>query len=138
MRILNRYHALALILITLGILLFGYSVLIGESGVAWLLFIPIFYGTGLVAFIGILCITIAIFIGMFGAFKHSTDLGDLELCDTDRMFGRKVDRKVEGGAVILIGPIPIIIGSNVNITKSLVGLTIILMIIMILAFIFVI
>lgn len=48
--------------------------------------------------------------------------------------GKEAEKKVEGGAVIIIGPVPIVIGSNKKVTYTLMILAIILFVISVFAF----
>ncbi len=64
-----------------------------------------FYGTGILAFLGILCI-IASMLLMFYSMTASSG--------TEEHLQVKQERKINGGGVIFIGPVPIIFGSDKN------------------------
>lgn len=51
-----------IVLIATGIMLLALSVLFGEGTVGVLLFIPFFYGTGALAFMGVLALMLGIFL----------------------------------------------------------------------------
>ena len=150
---MNKYHGLAVLLLIVAIVILGYSTSIGESEVMWILIIPVFIGHGIYSFIGILLIIFAIFVGIYGFIQG----GDWVMADEDDyedLFGTKKrprsDQrsrqrpgqtqtpeprprpKVRGGGVVLIGPIPIIFGSD---KKSAIILSILAIIIMIIALI---
>ncbi len=130
---MNRYLIMALLLAICGIALMGYSVSSGESSAGVFFIIPIFYGSGISAFLGVLCIMAAIFLGFVG-FAASA-VGD-EGYEPSRepqgsSQGRAAPKKtIKGGGVVMIGPIPIIFGSDSKSAKVVAILAIILMIIM--------
>jgi len=110
---MNRYHLSSILLFFLGLIFISISVVQGEGGVALLIFIPIFYGSGIYSFFGIVCIIVAILLAFFGyALRFKWDLIDEEPIDKNS-FERKSMKKRFGG-VVLIGPIPIIIGSDLR------------------------
>jgi len=151
---MNKYHGLALLLLVVAIVVLGYSVSIGEAQVAWFLIFPVFIGQGIFSFFGTILILFAIFIGIYG-FMHGGEwvLADDE--DIEEFFGTKKRTrpgqrprsgtgqgqtpeprpkpKVRGGGVVLIGPIPIIFGSDKNSAIILSVLAIIIMIIAVIA-----
>ncbi len=151
---MNKYHVLALSLLILGIIVLGYSTAIGESEVIWLVIIPIIIGHGIYSFIGVIIIILAIFTGMY-AFIHAGGwvFADEELYDEyypprprakpgarsrAPLAGTQPPRpaprpRVSGGGVILIGPIPIIFGSDNKTAMILSILAIIIMIIAVIA-----
>lgn len=53
----------------------------------------------------------------------------------ERAGGGEERGRVEGGAVIVVGPIPIVLGTSERITKSLMILAVVLLIVSVIAFI---
>ena len=123
---MNRYHALALTLFILGIVMIAYSVASGEGGALLFFIIPVFYGTGIFSFIGVACIMFALFLTFLGFVKKFEF--HIEGVD-DQAEDARVEKEVKGGGVVLIGPIPIIFGSDVRTLISLIILTIVLIVI---------
>jgi uncharacterized protein (TIGR00304 family) len=112
---MNKYLTLALILAICGIALIGYSVVSGEGSAGIVLFIPVFYGSGLFAFLGFICIMAAIFLGFFGFAAQMGAIGDFESSQqppSSQPSKPRAQKSIRGGGVVLIGPIPIIFGSD--------------------------
>lgn len=112
---MNKYLTLALILAICGIALIGYSVVSGEGSAGIVLFIPVFYGSGLFAFLGVICIMAAIFLGFFGFAARMNAMEDFESSQEPRSSQPskpRAQKSIKGGGVVLIGPIPIIFGSD--------------------------
>jgi uncharacterized protein (TIGR00304 family) len=103
-----KYSRAAFILFILGIVLIGASAVFGKGKIGLLLFIPVFYGTGILAFFGILCIVVSMFL-MF--YSMTSILGDEE----EHVAPVKQERKVKAGGIIFIGPVPIVFGSDTKI-----------------------
>lgn len=145
---MNKYHVIALSLLILGVIVLGYSAAIGESEVIWLVIIPIFIGHGIYSFLGVVIIILAIFIGIYAFIQGGWVLAGDEFFDDyypppprPKPGARpppgspprpRPRPKVHGGGVILIGPIPIIFGSD---NKTAIILSILAIIIMIIAII---
>lgn len=134
---MNRYHLLAIILLICGIISLGYSVASGEGSAGVVVFIPVFFGSGLFSFIGVLCIMAAIFLGFFGFAKGAFEEEDAEEPQRQRTSSpsqsqqgpRPQPRKsIKGGGVVLIGPIPVVFGSDAKTAMILMVLAIILII----------
>ena len=128
---MNKYLALALILAICGIALIGYSVASGEGSAGVVLFIPVFYGSGLFAFLGVLFIMAAIFLGFFGFAVQMGSMEDFENSQEPRSSQPskpRVQKSIKGGGVVLIGPIPIIFGSDKKTAIVLAVLAIVLII----------
>lgn len=128
---MNRYLILALILAICGIALIGYSVASGEGSAGVVLFIPVFYGSGLFAFLGVLCIMAAIFLVFFGFAAQMgamEDFGSSQEPRSSQPLKPRTGKSIKGGGVVLIGPIPIIFGSDTKTAIVLVVLAIVLII----------
>ena len=146
---MNKYHVFAILMIIVGIIVIGYSVSLGETEVIWFLIFPIIIGHGMYSFLGTILIILAIFVGIYGFIQE----GEWVLAgedDYDEYFGSRKrpdhgqrsrprtgqgqppqpQSKIRGGGVVLIGPIPIIFGSD---KKRAIILSVLAIIIMIIA-----
>jgi uncharacterized protein (TIGR00304 family) len=131
---MNRNLVYGIILGVAGILILGYSVSQGESNAGIFLFIPVFYGSGLFAFIGVLCLMGAMILGFVG-FAERMASGyeeDSQPKRSSKPTGSSPNRSIKGGGVVLIGPIPIIFGSD---PKTAIVLAVFALVIMITAII---
>lgn len=138
---LNRFLVIALLLFICGIALLGYSVAEGESSAGVFVIFPVLMGSGLWAFVGMMCIMGALLFGFmgFGAqFAGFSDIypsepGEQESQEQGQNHGagqspkQRTGPAVKGGGVVLIGPVPIIFGSDIRLTIVLVILAIIIM-----------
>ncbi len=128
---MNRYLGLAIVLVICGIVLLGYSVASGEGTAGVVIFIPVFYGSGLFAFLGVLCIMMGLILGFFGIAKglgETREFEDFRDQQSPRPAGPRTQKSIKGGGVVLIGPIPVIFGSDAKTAIVLVVLAIILII----------
>ena len=133
---MNRYHISALILAICGLVLIGYSVASGEGTASVVLFIPVFHGSGLFAFFGVLCIMAAIILVFLGFAAHASEPEGFEGQQARHQTGPKTQRTIKGGGVVLIGPIPIIFGSDAKTAAILIILALVLIITVALLFYF--
>ena len=137
---MNRYFAYALLFLIGGCALLGYAVASGEANVAIVVFIPVIYGSGAMAFLGIICIIAAIFLGFVGftnRFAGEEASGQEPSTSKTRPpqpTEYKPRKSVKGGGVVLIGPIPVIFGSDTKTAIILAVLAIVLIVIV--AFLF--
>lgn len=134
---MNRYHIVSAILFIAGIsiiLIFGNT----KGGIFFIF--PFIIGTGAGAAIGMLLIFLAFLfftLGIFESFRKEPDEtytydihGERETVDTER-FG---ERSVKGGGVVLIGPFPIVFGTDWDIAHIMLVIALILILIMILLY----
>jgi len=125
---MNKYHFISMLLFISGITFFVYGVLTGEVNTGFILIFPFFVGSGVYALFGVVFIFVSILLFMFGFVDVESDLKELQDFgggrDDDHILAKK--RFFEGGGVVLIGPIPIVFGSNWKIAAVLIVLTIIL------------
>jgi uncharacterized protein (TIGR00304 family) len=139
----SRFKGLALALLLGGIGLIALSIMTGEGSVYLALFIPVFAGSGPLGIAGIACIAGAFFSYFYGLVEDFRVLGE-EAGEGGRAVPREGKRPVEGGhartgrgmksgGVVLIGPIPIIFGSD---KKSLFYIQVLAVIILVLALVF--
>lgn len=120
---MNRYHFLSLIFFVIGIIFFLLGFLEGDIQTGIFFVFPFVAGTGIYAFFGFIFIFIAILL-FVSSFKTSI-LSDEEKLDKENYQSTK-KTSVKGGGVVLIGPIPIVFGSNWKIAVFLMILAIIL------------
>lgn len=152
----DRLTLAAACLFVAGLVLVLVSVLLGEGRAGIALFIPFFYGTGPMASLGVLCFFLGVVSLFLGAARGAADAGgpgDREFlappgghewraapggqgepaaADTDREPdspqgpGEGAGRPRAGG-VVLIGPVPVIFGSDIGISRSMFYLALALM-----------
>jgi uncharacterized protein (TIGR00304 family) len=133
-RKMNRYYVYALLFLIGGVALLGYAVASGEASVAIVVFIPVVHGSGIMAFLGMICIIAAIFLAFLGfANRFVGEEGNESERSTSKTrppqpTQYKPQKSVKGGGVVLIGPIPVIFGSDTKMAIILVILAIILII----------
>ncbi len=149
---MNWYRLAGFVLLVLGAGLIGYSVMAGEGNVGIFVIFPYYMGTGIIGLISILAIMAGIFLLFFsfvpvdideGRWENMEERGEQPLPRPGRYQDKKEmtrerggRNKVRGGGVILIGPIPIVWGSDSESVKWVVVATIILMVIAVLFFLF--
>jgi uncharacterized protein (TIGR00304 family) len=122
---MNRYHLLSILFFVLGIVFFALGVLNGEIEIGIALIFPFLIGSGLYAFLGFVLVFIAIMLFMFG-FANISGVGSNDLnVEGDDEYQPQKKTSVKGGGVILIGPIPIVFGSNWKIAVIMMILAII-------------
>ncbi len=135
---MNRYYAYAFLFLICGIALLGHAVASGEAEVAIVIFIPVFYGSGILAFLGMICIMAAIFLAFFGfatRFAEEESYGKEPPPQTTKpsrpgqTAEPRIGKSIKGGGVVLIGPIPVIFGSDTKLTIVLVILAIVMIIV---------
>jgi uncharacterized protein (TIGR00304 family) len=126
---MNRNLVLASVLLVLGIMILGYSVTTGEGTASIFIFIPVFYGSGLFAFLGVLCIMAAMILGFIGFSERMEDKGSRGSSQkpTQSDHGRPRS-SIKGGGVVLVGPIPIVFGSDPKTAMVLIILALVVMV----------
>lgn len=138
----RRMLALVLLLAALGVL--GYAFSVGQLNVALFLIFPVFYGTGFLPLLGMLLLFAAFIAWASSSFAgmRAGDYGDAYASDPPvRRYGssgpetvdvgrgheeEKPRRRVRGGGLVMIGPIPIVFGSDRGVVKGLLILGLIL------------
>ena len=126
---MNKYKILSLVCFILGVIFLSLGVLSGDVETGFVLIFPVLIGEGFYAFLGFIFIFLAVFLFMLGyraniqiglppSYPHSTE---------EKVESKK--KTITGGGVVLIGPIPIIFGSNWKIAIVMMILAIILIII---------
>lgn len=115
---------LPLSLFVFGSIFLGYGLYIGEITVGLIVFIPFITSNGFYGFLGISCFFLSMLSLFFILPKiqqnifHEPQFDDQTSTHTSKMRG-----------VIFIGPIPIVFGSNKKITKTMILVSIIILII---------
>jgi uncharacterized protein (TIGR00304 family) len=127
---MNKRHILSLICFIVGIAFFAVGFFTGEAEGGVFVIFPFITGSGVYPLLGFIFIFIAILLFMFG---FTTPIGPEELQVEDEYHPRK-KTSVKGGGIVLIGPIPIVFGSNWKIAIVLMIIAIILIIVAFFAF----
>lgn len=127
---MNKLHILSLICFIVGIAFFAVGFFTGEAEGGVFVIFPFITGSGVFPLLGFIFIFIAILLFMFG---FTTHIRPEELQVEDEYQPRK-NTSVKGGGVVLIGPIPIVFGSNWKIAIVLMIIAIILIIVAFFAF----
>jgi len=125
---MNKFHFLSLLCFIVGIIFFGLGYLSGDVETGVFVVFPFLSGSGIYAFLGFIFIFMAILFFMFGFTTYS------ESDEFQRKYDKYQPRKktsIKGGGVVLIGPIPIVFGSN---WKIAIVLMIIAIIVILLSF----
>ncbi len=110
----------SLLLILAGLALLFYAVVIGEATVSLFIIFPVIYGSGPYSLLAILLLVVGIILLFFSPLweiKYGKYGVDEEYTHTDANpynFQGQRENKTKYGGVILIGPIPIIFGSDKN------------------------
>jgi len=120
MRLLKLISFLAF---ALGITFVIISAFRGELSVGFILFFPFIYGEGFYAAIGFILIFISILLFVIDLFNFEKyNVFHIE----EKPVGDEKNRQVEGGGILLIGPIPVIISSSWKIALFLILLAIVI------------
>jgi uncharacterized protein (TIGR00304 family) len=145
-RMEKKYLALAGGLFIGGILALALGVIRGEVTAGIAIFIPFLFGTGPFASLGVLLVFLGMLALFFAFFSSSLPADAMEDEDEDGQPGQRGPEQeaagdgsgtassqhrprtnVRGGAVIMIGPIPIVLGSDPAMTRTLMILALALM-----------
>jgi len=123
---MNKCHILSLFCFIIGIIFLALGFLQGDVEGGVFVVFPFIAGSGIFAFLGVILIIIAILLFMFGfASGIETDQPDYDYKEQPP----QKKTSVKGGGVVLIGPIPIVFGSNWKIALVLMIVAIIIIII---------
>jgi uncharacterized protein (TIGR00304 family) len=98
----------AVLLICLGLALIAASVLTGEAKVGIVVIIPVIYGGGVLLLGGVLCVMAGIMLFFFSSSQGSAE--DDAGTGQEGHGENRTERR--GGGVLLIGPVPIIFGTD--------------------------
>lgn len=131
---MSKFHFLSLFFFILGVIFFIMGFFSGEVEVGFFLIFPFLIGSGVHAFLGFIFVFVAIIILMFGFVNRlKTIQEDIEFKGQEHLHSRS-KTSVKGGGIILIGPLPIVFGSNWKIALVLMIFAIILIVVTILTF----
>ena len=120
-------------MILTGFILITISMIQGESSSGVIIIFPFFYGSGILSFSGILCIILGFFMYTFSQFENLSRYDEYnKIGHKDIHYQTNIKKKIKGGGVVFIGPIPIIFGSDSKITIFIAIFALIIMIIAIL------
>jgi uncharacterized protein (TIGR00304 family) len=121
----------ALFMIAGGVMISVFSIALGEMRVALLLIFPVFYAEGAIPTIGIAMLflgMVVLFISFFIASASSREGTYARTTGPDQISQEDgLSTKVKGGGVLLIGPIPIVFGSDWKMAITAIVLTILLL-----------
>lgn len=156
---INKYYILSIFLFITGFVMLGVGVAKGEGAVGLALFIPVVYGSGILMYAGFICIGLGFLLLLFGFFetvsfgddvyydvpvprfvrrfetlgdKVEDDEGDIESGERQaRRRGnvRLVKKRTKAGGILLIGPFPIIYGSDRNMAMTMALLTVFILLV---------
>jgi uncharacterized protein (TIGR00304 family) len=135
---MNKYHLVSLLLFIIGLIFFLLSFISGEGKAGIFIIFPFIYGTGVTAMIGGILIMLSLIIFML-SFMSTLKTESLEETFSESVGERgtpaktrkikhgQTINKASSGGIVLIGPIPIIFGSNwkIALVLSLIALVII-------------
>jgi uncharacterized protein (TIGR00304 family) len=129
---MNRYHVLSLVCLIVGMIFFAQGILSGEIETGIVVVFPFIVGSGIYAMLGFIFVVLAILLFIFGFTQITSKAYDFRVEDDD--LNTKKKSSIKGGGVILIGPIPIVFGSNWKIAVILMIVAILLIITAVVAF----
>ena len=124
-------------LIILGLFLFAFSIYLGEGGFALFLIFPVFYSTGITGLIAILLIFMGFLLIFLSPFHEITHAATHQSYYEEGKYEIHPAKKEKHyGGVVLIGPIPIIFGSDKNMVMISILATILILVAIGVLFIF--
>jgi len=144
---MNKYHFLALISLILAFIFFGLSIAAGEDSVYVFIVIPVFQINSILSGLGALFLFLT-FIFYFLGFTYGFELvgwdefqdelkGGTQSGERQSKSNAGRSRKtagIRGSGVVLIGPVPIIFGSDQKLTLITVVLALVIMVVAFLFF----
>lgn len=109
---MRRSRAVAAALLALAAALFAVAALEGDLRVGFFLFIPFVAGTGLVPFLAMLALVAAFVVFAAGSFAPTPDEARARHAPPPEGDAEARPRRARSGGVVLIGPLPIVWGSD--------------------------
>ncbi len=129
-------RSLSYLLFLSGIFIIILAVIKGEASIALFLIFPVIYGSGVLTILGILLIMLGVFLLFLSPFSYESIKGapispmEYEYQEpNEKIGGEEIEKKAKFGGVVMIGPIPIVFGSD----KDTAMLSVIIAILMILS-----
>jgi len=121
---MNNFHKLSLLTLIVGFVFFSIGVLTGEVEVGFFLFFPFLIGSGFISFLGLILVFFSIFLFIYGFVNTNLEFANKQFeVDSEP----KTNKKLKGGGIVLIGPIPIVFGTNLKITIMIIIITLIIL-----------
>ena len=108
---------LSYLLFLAGVFMISLAVISGEASIALFLIFPVIYGSGALTILGILLIFLGTFLLFISPFSHPHNLPptDYESYKAPpQPLEEKIEKNTKIGGVVMIGPIPIVFGSDRN------------------------
>ena len=127
---MNKWFLIPMSLFLLGLFFLGYGIIIGEVTIGLAVFIPFIMSNGLFGFLGIICLILSM-LSLFFIIPMISQNQIYQTFQTNHTIERaeSSSKKSKIGGVIFLGPIPIVFGSNKKITRSMILVSIIILII---------
>lgn len=128
---MNKYYLLSFIFFSIGLFFFILAFINNEVEFGFVIFLPFIIGSGINTFFGFIFILIAIillFFGFVNIYLINTNFINYDIKNNE------TKKSAKFGGLILVGPIPIVIGSNWKITLIMLILGIFLLIILLIFF----
>jgi len=123
---MNKFQILSLFFFILSVIFFSLGFLQNDVEGGVFIVFPFIAGSGIYAFLGVISFFMTIILFMFG---FTSSLGPEELDYEYEQHTPQKKTSVKGGGVVLIGPIPIVFGSNWKIAMVMMIIAIILILV---------
>jgi uncharacterized protein (TIGR00304 family) len=110
---MNKYYLLSFIFFSIGLFFFILAFINNEVEFGFVIFLPFIIGSGIYTFFGFIFVLIAIillFFGFVNIYLTNTNFINYDIKNNE------TKKSAKFGGLILVGPIPIVIGSNWKIT----------------------
>jgi len=131
---MRRLTVLALIALIAGLALLAYSAATGEGQVVLFLIFPVFTGSGLASFAGMLLIMLGLFLGFLSVAGFALPATGAAPPPGAAAPAMPASPAKKFGGVVLLGPVPIVFGSDRRVTTAMLVLAIVLTILLVLFF----
>ena len=113
---MNKIHVVSLVFLIVGIIFFIMGAMQGNVQGGVFLIFPFVIGSGLYAFLGILCIMLSFLLFIVGFTPRKTI--PYEVPSQEKTLEQKPT--IKGGGIVLVGPIPVVVGSSWKIAVALI------------------
>lgn len=131
---MRRLTVLALLALVGGFALLGYSAAIGEGRVALFLIFPFFTGSGIASFAGMVLVMLGLFLGFLSMAGFGLPGAESVSPPAVAPSTTPASPAKKFGGVVLLGPVPIVFGSDRRVTTAMLVLAIVLTILLVLFF----